>query len=171
MSDGLLLCRVHAQESGVVAVNLALIDPLSTQTLLNVQRAGAHTNLVSLVSSAARQLAADWLERRSAGSARPAPPLAETALAEAETREMRPAYQGPRHRLESGPALSADGEAHGALANAFVGTGRLRQAGAEINLRLGCLGHRRADGGPAYFGSYRWAVIRCGRCAPVGGPP
>jgi tetratricopeptide (TPR) repeat protein len=166
MSDALLLCHVGEQQPGGIAVNLALLDPLTTRVVVSVQRMGTSGSVARLVSSLTSQLLEDWLERKPLGSGHLAPPLAETALTEAETREMTPAYQALVLALNQVRRTPASGEAHAALANAFIGTGRVQEAGEEINRRLDALDIHAQNADLNYFAADRWLTENVGIARP-----
>jgi tetratricopeptide (TPR) repeat protein len=162
MSDALLSCSITVQATGRVAISVSLIDPLSGAELLREERAGELGKLSALTAAAARALVNAWPNRKSAPRLGAALEPTVAPLRDEDLGNMRPAFRALALALGALRRDPGNGELHGAVADAFVGTGRLRQAGDEINRRLDALDIHAPKADLNYFGVHRWATFNVG---------
>ncbi|MEO5804654.1 MAG: CsgG/HfaB family protein, partial [Verrucomicrobiota bacterium] len=167
MADALLQCRVRKIDPDRVTVELSLVDPLRTLELARIEQTGKLIELNAVVAASVERLLAVWKKEKIAATVGSASTTNLPGdLAEEEMREMRPPFKRLVRALVAVRRAPKDGERRGELANGFVATGRLRQAGEEINRRLDTLDIHAPKTDLTYYGIYRWVVFDVGVARP-----
>jgi len=153
-SDGLVLCRVSPAETGLVSLELSLVNPVNAAVQARARQTGPAAALPSLILTTVENLTAAWTNRAVAAALAAPEPSAAQSL-DGNT-GLRPVYQGLADALAQVKREPAKSDSHRALADAFASTGRARLSAYEIERSLENLDIHAPKAGSAFLAYHRW---------------